>query len=248
MRRYPGRVCTVVIRVPENPADDVRMLAVRDEDPARAWDRLGAHWPERPGVVGVRDRLAAGAWLAARPDAGRVAVIVNREGIPDLPPERIASRGRIALDAVEGNGIADPETLGFHLVEIAGHHAGVTTWDGQRLTRRELEPGTHMLAHDEVDDPSTARIAAWLDAFATAPTDGADWSRAWLEVLAGSARLDPADDRAIVRDNRPHGYPTMSLLVCTASVGDGSADVRYAEFAEPARWNPLEFTAAAAAS
>lgn len=218
------------------------MLAVRDEDPTRSWDALGSHWPERAGVVGVRDRLAGGAWLAARPDAGRVAVIVNRTGTPDLPPERIASRGRIVLDAVDGLAPVDPRTLGFHLVEIDGAQARVTTWDGWRLVRRELEPGTHMLAHDDVDDPSTARIAAWIDDFSSAPTEGDDWERAWLEVLAESARLDPVDDRAIVRDNRPHGYPTMSLLACTASVRDGAAEVRYAELAELGRWNALELT------
>lgn len=49
--------------------------------------------------------------------------------------------------------------------------------------------------------------------------------------------LAPVDDRAIVRDNRPYGYPTLSLLVCTASVDASGVDVRYGEFAEPGAWN-----------
>ena len=40
-----------------------------------------------------------------------------------------------------------------------------------------------------------------------------------------------------MRDIRPFGYPTLSLLVCTASVGASGVDVRYGEFAEPGVWN-----------
>ncbi|WP_261165872.1 NRDE family protein [Microbacterium sp. Marseille-Q6965] len=238
-------MCTVVIRVPEGTGEPVRMLAVRDEDPARAWDPLGSWWPDRPGTVGVRDRLAGGAWLAARPADGRVAVIVNRAGEPDLPAERIESRGAIALDAVAGRAPSGPRTRGFHLVEIDGGAAAVTTWDGAELRRRALAPGTHMVAHDEPDDPATARIAAWRDAFADAATEGEPWWDAWAGVLARSAALDPRDDRSIIRDNRPHGYPTMSLLACVASVAEGAADVRYAELARPGAWNTLSFAAPA---
>lgn len=237
-------MCTVVIRVPASEGDPVRFLAVRDEDPARAWDPLGAHWPERPDVVGVRDRLAGGAWLAARPDAGRLAVIVNREGAPAIPEERITSRGAIALDAVDGHPpTGSPTTRGFHLVKVIGSTAHLTTWDGHALVRRDIEPGTHMIAHDDIDDPRTARIAAWRDAFADAATEGAAWWRGWLEVLADSARVDPRDDRAIIRDNRPHGYPTQSLLACVASIRPGAVDVRGAALDAPGTWNPLAFEA-----
>lgn len=232
-------VCTVVIRVPEAAGEPLRMLAVRDEDPTRAWDPLGAWWPDRPGTVGVRDRLAGGAWLAARPDDGRVAVIVNRAGEPVAGP--IESRGAIALDAVEARGPVDPRTLGFHLVEADGRGASVTTWDGMSLRRRALEPGTHMIAHDEPDDPRTARIAAWREAFAAAGTEGDPWWQGWADVLAESGHTDPGDDRAIIRDNRPHGYPTLSLLACVASIVPGAADVRFAALEKPGVWNPITF-------
>jgi hypothetical protein len=55
----------VVIRVPELGRGRVRVLAVRDEDPQRAWRPFGAWWPDRPGVRGVMDELDGGAWLAA---------------------------------------------------------------------------------------------------------------------------------------------------------------------------------------
>ncbi len=39
-------MCTVVIRVPESGDEPTRVLAIRDEDPARPWNPLGRWWPE----------------------------------------------------------------------------------------------------------------------------------------------------------------------------------------------------------
>src|SRR5699024_7086848 len=73
-----SRMCTAIIEVPRDPAQATRVLAVRDEDPNRPWDPPGEWWPELPGVIGVRDRLANGAWLAASPGRGTLAVLLNR--------------------------------------------------------------------------------------------------------------------------------------------------------------------------
>ena len=244
-------MCTVVVRVPSAENEPVTFLAVRDEDPGRAWDPLGAWWPERPGVVGVRDRRAGGAWLAADPDAGRLAVVLNREGSPDLPEHEILSRGRLPLDALAPDQSAGEHRevgtratpiegaqrmRGFNLVTIAAGAATVTSWDGSGLRTETLPPGTHMVAHDDVDDPQTPRIAAWREAFADASFEQ------WPDVLARTAEVDPGDDRAIVRDNRPHGYPTLSTIACTAQVWPDRAEVRYAELDRPGAWSPLLFT------
>jgi hypothetical protein len=126
--------------------------------------------------------------------------------------------------------------------------ASVITWDGVERRESRIPSGTHMIAHEDLDDPATARIVAWHDAFAAAPTEGPEWFAPWLEVLQASAGVDPDDERAIVRDNRPLGYPTLSTLLCAASVGasDGGAeagadgiDIRYAEFAEPGHWDAV---------
>ena len=231
-------MCTVIVHVPETPGAPRRLLAVRDEDPARAWDPLGAWWPESPDVVGVRDRRAGGAWLAADPAAGRIAVILNRADIGPDGDAPLESRGRIVLDAVGGAALeTPPHTHGFNLVELTATGATVTMWDGDALRRVELAPGIHMIAHDDVDDPATARIAAWRDAFDAPETVGEEWRERWLDTLERTSAVGPVDDRAIVRDNRPFGYPTLSLLVCTASVGASGVDVRYGEFAEPGVWN-----------
>ncbi|MEU1970918.1 NRDE family protein [Microbacterium sp. NPDC019599] len=255
-------MCTVILQVPETAGEPTRVLAVRDEDPARAWDPLGPWWPEaHPGVVGVRDARAGGAWLAADPARGRLAVLLNRADVPDLPEDGLQSRGGVVLDAVDGRSPGQhPPTHGFNLVEVDGSGARVTTWDGVELRRAELAPGTHMIAHDDVDDHATPRIARWLAPFTAAhgapATDAAspaiedlpaspaggeplDWFAPWVALLEESAALEPTDDDAIIRDNRPLGYPTLSLLVCLASVGPDSIDLAYGALDEPGHWNPL---------
>ncbi|GAA4779871.1 NRDE family protein [Microbacterium gilvum] len=234
-------MCTVVIRVPEDAAQPIRLLAVRDEDPLRPWNPLGARWPERPQLTGVQDRLAGGAWLAA--EGGRLAVLLNRAGAPLLPSSAITSRGGIVLDAVGGRLPGPhPTTLGFNLVSVAGGRAELVSWDGDRLSREVMPAGTHMIAHDGLDDRATPRIATWRDAFAAAPAEGdGAWWEPWLAVLTRSTTLSPEDDRAIIRDNRVHGYPTQSLLACVTSVTPTTADIRYAELETAGRWNPLQF-------
>ncbi|PRB11544.1 NRDE family protein [Microbacterium sp. MYb62] len=231
-------MCTVVIDVAE--AGTARLLAVRDEDPEREWDALGEWWPEtHPGVIGVRDRRAGGAWLAMNPAARRLAVLLNRADVVDLPAELALSRGSLALESVSGR---SPEgTLpmhGFNLVEVGPEGARVRSWDGERLVETPIDAGTHMIAHDDLDDDATARIATWLPEFRAlgATSDSLDWAGDWVALLAESARLSPEDDRAIIRDNRPHGYPTQSLLYCTASIAPDAVDLDYRALPVPAHW------------
>ena len=236
-------MCTVVIRVPHSADEPTLVLAVRDEDPERPWNPLGRWWPEpHEGVIGVRDVRAGGAWLAADPAAGRLAVLLNRADVSTRPESELVSRGGIVLDAVGGRSPeGDPHTHGFNLVEVEGSRARVVTWDGARLRKRDLEPGTHMVAHDDVDDPATPRIERWLDEFGSAtPTQNSTWWMPWLEVLERSTSLEPTDDRAIIRDNRPYGYPTLSLLACVARVSHQDVEAHYGELTRPGAWGGLD--------
>ncbi len=242
--------------MPESVGGAIRVLAVRDEDPARLWDPLGEWWPSLPGVVGVRDRLAGGAWLAASPEAGRLALVLNRAeveasaGVGAESGRSLRSRGSLVLEAAEGMELGDrPETAGFNLISVADGRVEVTQWDGASLERRELSPGVHMIAHHDVDDIArTPRIARWLPEFralAGLPEDS--WRERWIALLERSSRLDSGDDQAIIRDNRAHGYPTQSLLVCLAEVradpseSHSALQIDSATLAEPAHWQAPTF-------
>lgn len=243
-------MCTVVVEVPDHPNAGVRLLAVRDEDPGRPWDPPGQWWPEtHPGVIGVRDRRANGAWLAANPAEGAIAVILNRAGVtgPDRPegPNGLVSRGSLVLDAVAGIALADPPgTASFNLLSVRSGEARVSSWDGERLKRQLLEPGMHMLAHFGVDDiAQTARISTWLPEYrALAGADDDTWRDRWTGLLAKSAELAPSDDRAIIRDNRAHGYPTLSLLACLAEVRANAVRLDTALLSTPGHWAGPGFT------
>lgn len=218
---------------------------MRDEDPLREWDALGEWWPERyPGVTGIRDRRAGGAWLAVNVAERRLAVLLNRADVVDLAPEVALSRGSLALESVSGRSPAVPLSMplpmhGFNLLEVRPEGARVLSWDGLAMRETPVEPGTHMIAHDDLDDEGTARIAAWLPEFrALGPAaDSADWTGEWISLLASSATLDPEDDRAIIRDNRPHGYPTQSLLFCTASVTPDAVQIADHALPRPGHWD-----------
>lgn len=222
-------------------AANARLLAVRDEDPQRAWDGPGDWWPDRyPGVSGIRDRRAGGAWLAVNPAERRLAVLLNRADVADVPGGTPRSRGSLVLESVSGRSPEAPLPMhGFNLLEVRPEGARALSWDGVELRETPIAPGIHMIAHDDLDDPATPRIETWLPEFrALGPAaDLDDWGSEWTALLGASARLDPEDDRAIIRDNRPHGYPTQSLLFCTASVTPSGIVLDYRALAHAGHWD-----------
>ncbi|HCS60830.1 MAG TPA: hypothetical protein DIW46_05430 [Microbacterium sp.] len=226
-------MCTVVIDVAEPGGS--RLLAVRDEDPARAWDSPGKWWPEQyPGVIGIRDRRAGGAWLAVDRDARRLAVLLNRADTLEVPEDQVHTRGSLALESVAGRSPEAPLSMhGFNLLEVGPDAARVLSWDGKELSETPVPRGVHMIAHDGLDDPATARIARWLPEFRAHPARTDNWEAEWIELLAASTALDPSDDAAIIRDNRPHGYPTQSLLYCLAAVDHDGVEVHEAPMSSP---------------
>lgn len=235
-------MCTVIVRVPTDRTRPTRLIAIRDEDPTRPWHPVGTWWPDtHPGVVGVHDVRAGGAWLAADPASARLAVLLNRRDDGTLPDESAISRGTLPLASVAGQSPdAAPRTRGFNLLEVTPAASRVLSWDGADLRETTLEPGTHMIAHDDLDDPRTARITAWLPEFTATPAeDGESWWEGWMRVIERSAGLAATDDRALIRDHRHIGIPTLSLLVCAASVGVDGVEVRDATLPAPGVWGPL---------
>jgi hypothetical protein len=246
-------MCTVVVRVDPGAAWPVTVLALRDESPDRPWDPPAAWWPDRdPGVVGVRDQQAGGAWLAAS-DRNGLAVVLNRWEATPGGDGTWSTRGALPLDAVVDDVVpgadgARPTSRAFNLVRATAEGAQVVTWDGVRVRTTTLGPGVHMVTHGEPDDPAAPRIGRWLDAFravpaptgppAAAPADELRDAQAegwapWFGVLAGSTVLAPDDRDAILRDTvEPEGH-FATLSIVAAAVGQGRTVLRHTRLAEP---------------
>lgn len=179
-------MCTVVVRW--LPGQPTRILALRDELTTREFDDPGEWWPEQPGVVGGRDRLAGGTWCASDVSTGVTALVLNR------PQKRVAdpgapSRGVLPLLAVEH--VHDwPARIGmagmasFALVLVTPDQ--LTTWvfDGAELSATDAVPGTHMTTSGGVEDGKAERF---LPAFAA--SDDADEWRALIGRHAPSSDL-----------------------------------------------------------
>lgn len=174
-------MCTVVTRwVPDEP---VRILAIRDEFVSREFDDPGEWWPDQPGVVGGRDRLAGGTWCAGDVASGVTALVLNRTERHTGTP----SRGVLPLAAV-AHGAAWPEQVdhtgmaSFTLVLAAPSGVTAWTWDARALRQAELVPGTHVFTSRAIDsgDEKAERL---LPVFA---------SRDWIDVVT---EQQPTDDR-----------------------------------------------------
>ena len=89
-------MCTAIIGL--GPDGTVLLAGVRDEFTQRAWQPPGYHWPDQPSLIGGRDELAGGTWLALAPAAPRVACILNGRG-QAAPAATRRSRGDLPLRA-----------------------------------------------------------------------------------------------------------------------------------------------------
>jgi hypothetical protein len=144
-------MCTAIVSV--EPGGTLLLAGIRDELTDRAWLRPGRHWPEYPGLVGGKDLLAGGTWLAVAPAERRVACVLNGRGRM-APPGSRRTRGVLPLQAAaEGRlvptGLADFDP--FHLLVASPDLVMLGSWDGERFTEQKLGPGLHMIVNSGLD-------------------------------------------------------------------------------------------------
>ncbi|WP_246575739.1 NRDE family protein [Actinospica durhamensis] len=233
-------MCTVVLSLDPNSPVPVLLIGVRDEFLDRAWLGPRRHWPQWPDLVGGRDLLAGGTWLAVDSAAPRAACVLNGHGKPAAAETRL-SRGELPLTlAARGaepdldlDRVVDVERHDpFHLVYATSDSARLWSWDGVELVDRALDPGLHLVvnsglegADDGLEGPGVQRMRARIDHFrpllAAAdrprPRSGpapAAWA-GWLPLADGDG-LDPDDSRALlVRadfEGRAWGSSSISLV------------------------------------
>ena len=180
-------MCTLVFGLDVLGPRSVLVATNRDEDPARASDPPQV-LSRAPLVVGGRDAVAGGTWLALRAgepgaavasvDRG-VAMLLNRR---DPTPAKTGrrSRGLLTLDVASA---AEPRARALAEAQL-GHYAPCSlvwlstadSWllsirPGRKPTLDPIAPGWHAITHFEMDDPADpratwalARLAGWRPA------------------------------------------------------------------------------------
>ena len=182
-------MCTLIAGLDVLGPGTLVVGANRDESPDRPTAGPGV-LVERPRVVGGRDLLSGGTWLAVR-EARFVSALMNRRPVPDavLDPSSLRSRGLLCLDAAAagpaidapatidpGTGEARPRRLDAALGLLARDSyahctlVGLSTegvgWaihagHGRAPEATWIAPGWHVITHQDVDDLSEPRTA-WL--------------------------------------------------------------------------------------
>jgi uncharacterized protein with NRDE domain len=189
-------MCLLLIAVRAVPGKPLLLLGNRDEFRARATARA-APWAEDSRVVGGRDLVAGGAWLALRTDGRHAAVTNVRTGLPATAPK---SRGWLVRDFMLGDaeprayleaGHADVESYGaFNLV--VGDRDGTWAYGTADTAPRRLEDGVHVISNGRIGVhwPKTERLRR---RFADAIASNAEASDAMLlDLLLDEER--PTDD------------------------------------------------------
>lgn len=261
-------MCTAIISI--EPGAPVLLAGIRDELVGRAWDPPGRHWPDHPGLIGGRDRLAGGTWLAVAPGAWRVACVLNGRGRM-APVGSRRTRGVLPLQAADGGKLdlaGLPDFDPFHVLCAEPGPAVLWSWDGDQLTEQELGPGLHVvvnsgLASDLVAEGEKAarahelaRIGHFLPRLRAAtrpvPRPGAPVAQAWgdwLPLMNGDG-LSPDDPRALIvrhdlGDGRVYGTTSISLV---ALAQDGMRYDFTGRPGDPEAWYPVPLGELAGAS
>jgi uncharacterized protein with NRDE domain len=149
-------MCLLLLAWRAIPGKPWLMLANRDEFHARASTAV-APWPEEPDIVGGRDLVAGGSWLALHRN-GRFASVTNVRSPGQASAPR--SRGALVADFVRAQISAEDYAAGvaarraqygpFNLVAADPMQAlFVSSIDG---VPRRLEPGIHAFSNGSRED------------------------------------------------------------------------------------------------
>lgn len=198
------------------------LAANRDELHARP--TLPAHWWEdQPHILGGRDRVAGGSWLAVDRQ-GRVACVTNFRERPSRPAPR--SRGWLVRDFLSGR--ADAEQFAASLEPQAKHYGAFNLllkdavtlhYASNRATGVSLPHGVHVLSNARLGTPWPKIDAARRGM--QAALDREDLTEALLELLAvRDAGGDPATfdphARALFIEGAEYGTRSSTVILVSA--------------------------------
>jgi uncharacterized protein with NRDE domain len=221
-------VCTILLAWRCLPGTPVVLAANRDELIARPSAPPGTLRAD-PLIVGGRDLVAGGTWLAVAAE-GTVCAVTNRhpaEGPPGAPDPLRRSRGEIPVALLTADPADVPARLAglgpglynpVNVLWLTADRALVAHVDGSGPVRIvDLAPGPHVLTTRDVDDatnPKVAMLAAGLNRALAAAGDADTTTKGFRAILADhtSASDSPVDAACI------HGdvYGTVSASTVIA--------------------------------
>ena len=214
-------MCLVVIAHRTSSRFPLIVAANREEDHRRPTLAAG-FWPDAPEILGGRDKLQGGTWLALNRN-GRFAAVTNLRGVARDPQRR--SRGALVTDFMRGDAGAFEHVRSveaeadqyppFHL------YAGRFNDDLALMSgsARRLDAGVHALSNAPAGEswPKVATAEESVAAIATGSSSATVIAGELLRFLKSEPlHNDPTRDIFIVGDR----YGTRSSTVVVASVDE----------------------------
>lgn len=186
-------MCLILFAYRCHPGFELVLLGNRDEFLARPTQPMD-FWLDAPEVLGGRDLVGGGSWLAVA-RGGRFAAVTNYRDAPGSAADAL-SRGDLVSAFVRGRETAEAYACG--LAERGARYGGFNLLVGDRAAlyyvsnrgggMRAVEPGLHGLSNHLLDTrwPKVERGLAGLE-----------------EALAKSAELDTVALLDVLQDRRP---------------------------------------------
>ena len=223
-------MCTLAVFARALPGLPLVVAANRDEFYARPAEGP-ALLASEPLVVGGRDLVAGGSWLATS-EHGVVVGILNRRTAEPLDPRR-ASRGGLCVELASAGSVAAAVAI-LESVPAEKHNPfNVLVADRARavvaqnrldgVVLHELPPGTHLLTNLDLNDATCQRISRSSQRFHQL-AEGFGRTRDRSALVAGlhavlGDHLMAVDDRA----------PTDQLCIHTDAFGTRSSSILLAD-------------------
>lgn len=223
-------MCTLAVFTRALPGLPLVVAANRDEFYVRPAEGPRVLATE-PLVVGGRDLVAGGSWLATNETGLVVGILNRRTGV--APDATRASRGALCvalarLASVQAavellSGLRVDEHNPFNVLVADRTRAVVAQNRGDGMALHELSTGTHLLTNLDLNDATCQRISRSSQRFQNLAADHARTSDrsalvAGLHAVLGD-HLTAVDDRA----------PTDQLCIHTEAFGTRSSSILLAD-------------------
>lgn len=209
-------MCLIAIAHRVSPPFPLVIAANRDEDYGRA-SRAADFWREDPRILGGRDEVAGGSWLAVT-RSGRFAAVTNLRGA--MPKSR--SRGALVTDFVRSD--VAPDAYASEILQSAADYAGFHLLAGEAgsevmyvtpQNRMPLASGVHSFSNAPEGEvwPKT-EIARDEMQRAIQNDDAESLIDVLLQFLTTSRGTDSVESEVFIRGDR-YGTRASTVIVAT---------------------------------